>query len=108
MSVLTVVGICRRKKLMKSGETARITSGPFLGMHGTLTSSFGQRAVLAVAFETREVQVELAHDWLVQATPRRPSKSYVDDPTQKQRKKAHITAQRVGRALPNPENGSKK
>ncbi len=72
---------------MKIGETARITGGPFLGMHGTVVSSLGQRTVLAVAFETREVQVELAHDWIVQATPRRPSMSYAEDPKQNQRKK---------------------
>jgi len=72
---------------MKTGERARIIGGPFLGMHGTVVSSFGQRTVLAVAFETREIQVELAHDWIVAATPRRPSMSYVEDPKQNQRKK---------------------
>jgi transcription antitermination factor NusG len=72
---------------MKTGERARIIGGPFLGMYGTVVSSSGQRTVLAVAFETREIQVELAHDWLVEATPRRPSMSFVEEPKQNRRKK---------------------
>ena len=71
---------------MKVGDTVRMTEGPFPGMYGTVIISSGHRAVLAVVLGSREVQIEIVRDWIVEATPRRPSMSCVEDPKPNQRR----------------------
>jgi transcription antitermination factor NusG len=55
---------------MKAGEAVRMTGGPFFGIYGTVVSSSGDRVVLTVDLGSREVQVEIPRDWLVEVTPR--------------------------------------
>jgi transcription antitermination factor NusG len=70
---------------MRIGETVRITEGPFFGMRGNVLRSSGRRAVLAVVFGSREVQIEIERAWVVAATPRR-STSRIENPKPNQRR----------------------
>ena len=72
---------------MKVGGPVRMTEGPFLGMYGTVVSSSGDRAGLAVDLGCRKVQVEIPRDWLVKVTPRRPSMPDVKDLKSNRRKR---------------------
>lgn len=71
---------------MRIGDTVRMTEGPFFGMSGTVVKSSGRRAVLAVVFGTREVQIEIERDWTAAVTPRRRSTSHVENPKPNQRR----------------------
>lgn len=71
---------------MRIGDTVRMTEGPFFGMCGTVVSSSGHRAVLAVVFGSRAVQVEIERKWTVAVTPRRRSSSRIENPKPNQRR----------------------
>jgi transcription antitermination factor NusG len=65
---------------MRIGEKVRVAEGPFLGMYGAIISSLRRRVVVAVALESREVEVEIERDWIVGTTPLRRGTSHIENP----------------------------
>jgi transcription antitermination factor NusG len=57
-----------------TGESVRVTEGPFAGLFGSLDEVLEQRVVIIIDLKGRPVKVEMDQDW-VKPSPRHKSVS---------------------------------
>lgn len=70
------------------GDTVNITQGPFVGLRARFASAEGQRALVVLELQGRQLDVELDLDWIViTATPKRRT-SGVEGPGAQERNSA--------------------
>jgi transcription antitermination factor NusG len=61
---------------MQVGDIVKILEGPLAGLHGQLKAS-GQRVLIVVEIQGRQLDVEMDLDWVSEAVPESVSVSAV-------------------------------
>ena len=64
---------------MRVGESVLITEGPFAGLAGHVSGLCGNRVIVVMQLERRQLDIEMDLAWVVTATPQRKSVSRVSE-----------------------------